>query len=291
MKTIDPIVINSQATLGESPIWSVQEGILYWLDCLLPGIYCFNPLTGENKLIQLDQIVTSLALYSQDRLLVTVENGYAFANLTTGKLEGFANPYPKLDVIFNDGKCDRKGRFWSGTAAKDWISPLGMLFRLVDDLSFKPMDKNFILSNGIGFSPDDSYMYFIDSLAYKSYRYRFDLEKGTITNRTDFINFPREEGIPDGMTVDAEGFLWIALWDGWCVNRYSPQGEKVGSIKLPVPRPTSLAFGNKDLRTLYITSARMGLSDEQLLQSPLSGNLFAVQTAFQGLAEPAFITQ
>jgi sugar lactone lactonase YvrE len=290
MKTLEPVVIvNTQASLGESPLWSSQENVLYWLDCLKPAIHCFNPLTKETKSTHLDQTVTSIALYSPGRLLVTVEQGYAFANLTTGQLELFGNPYANLDVIFNDGICDRKGRFWSGTAAKDWSSPLGILYQLTNDLSFKPMDKNFILSNGLGFSPDDNYLYFIDSLAHTIYRYDFDLDSGIITNRINFITIPNEEGLPDGMTIDADGFLWVALWDGWSVNRYNPEGKKVATIKLPIPRPTSVTFGNKELTTLYITSAQMGLSDEQLQQSPFSGSLFALETEFRGLAEPHFI--
>ncbi|CEG58516.1 SMP-30/gluconolactonase/LRE family protein [Legionella fallonii] len=289
MNTLNPTVIfNSQAVLGESPLWSDHEGIMYWLDCLQPAIHCFNPQTCSDKFIILDQIVTSIALYVPNILLVTVEEGYAFVNLKTGILEQIANPYANQSVIFNDGKCDRQGRFWSGTAAKDWQSPIGILYQLSADLTFKPMDRGFILSNGIGFSPDNEYLYFSDSLAHTIYRYDFDLAAGTITNKQSFISIPDSEGIPDGMTVDTEGFLWVAMWDGWAVNRYDTQGKKVDSVKLPVPRPTSVAFGDRDLSTLYITSARMGLSDEQLQLSPLSGSLFALKTLFQGLPEPHF---
>lgn len=289
MKTLAPItVLNTEAILGESPLWSVDEGVLYWLDCLQPAIYRFNPLSGDNSSIVLDQIVTSIALCSTDCLLVTTEQGYAFANFKTGKLDLIADPYAKQAVIFNDGKCDRKGRFWSGTAAKDWQSPIGILFQLNADLSFKPMAEGFILSNGIGFSPDNKYLYFADSMAHTIYRFDFDLQRGTITNKKSFISIPSTDGLPDGLTVDADGFLWVAMWDGSCINRYNPQGEKVSSIQLPIPRPTSVAFGDHDLSTLYVTSARMGLSDEQLQQSPASGNLFAIKTPYQGLPEPHF---
>ncbi|WP_131753176.1 SMP-30/gluconolactonase/LRE family protein [Legionella feeleii] len=283
-------VLNTEAILGESPLWSVQEGVLYWLDCLRPAIYRFNPLTGENSVIVLAQIVTSVALHSPDYLLVTVEQGYAFANLKTGQLDLIADPYARKAVIFNDGKCDRKGRFWSGTAAKDWQSPIGILFQLTADLSFKPMAEGFILSNGIGFSPDSKHLYFADSMAHTIYRFDFDLQNGIITNKKRFIDIPDTDGLPDGLTVDADGFLWVAMWDGSCINRYSPQGEKVSSIPLPIPRPTSVAFGDHDLSTLYVTSARMGLSDEQLQQSPASGNLLAIKTPYRGLPEPFFKT-
>lgn len=289
MNAFNPTVLfSAQALLGENPVWSKHEGVLYWLDCLQPAIHYFNPQTCTDKFIVLDQTVTSIALYSPNSLLVTTEEGYAFANLITGSLEHIGNPYANQAVIFNDGKCDREGRFWSGTAAKDWQSPIGILFQLTADLAFKPMDNGFILSNGIGFSPDNQYLYFSDSLAHTIYRYDFDLKSGTIANRESFINIPDSEGLPDGMTVDAGGFLWVAMWDGWSINRYDSQGKKVNSIKLPIPRPTSVAFGDHNLSTLYITSARMGLSEEQLKHSPLSGNLFAMKTPFRGLPEPHF---
>ncbi|KTD55589.1 L-arabinolactonase [Legionella santicrucis] len=289
MNTFHPtVVLSSQAILGESPLWSPHEGVLYWLDCLQPAIHCFNPQTATDNFIVLNQIVTSISLYSANSLLVTVEEGYAFANLLTGSLTPIGNPYAHQAVIFNDGKCDREGRFWSGTAAKDWQSPIGVLFQLSADLAFKPMDKGFILSNGIGFSPDNKYLYFSDSLTHTIYRYDFDLSSGAIANKKLFISIPDSEGLPDGMTVDAHGFLWVAMWDGWSINRYDPQGRKVDSIKLPIPRPTSVAFGDRNLSTLFITSARMGLSEEQLQHSPLSGNLFAMNTSFKGLPEPHF---
>lgn len=289
MNTSNPtIALDSHALLGESPLWSPHEGVLYWLDCLQPAIHSFNPQTAANKSTILNQIVTSISLYSENSLLVTVEEGYAFANLLTGSLTLIGNPYAHQAVIFNDGKCDREGRFWSGTAAKDWQSPIGALFQLSADLKFKPMDKGFILSNGIGFSPDNKYLYFSDSSAHTIYRYDFDLSSGAITNKKAFIIIPDSEGLPDGMTVDAQGNLWVAMWDGWSINRYDPQGKKIDSIKLPIPRPTSVAFGDRDLSTLYITSARIGLSEEQLKLSPLSGSLFAMQTSFKGLPEPYF---
>ncbi|WP_045105777.1 SMP-30/gluconolactonase/LRE family protein [Legionella hackeliae] len=289
MNNLKPRVIySSQAILGESPLWSKEEGVLYWLDCMQPAVHCFNPRTKKDKFVVLNQIVTSIALYLPGVLLITAEQGYAFLDFNTGHLEPIANPYAEQAVIFNDGKCDRWGRFWSGTAAKDWQSPVGILFQLTADLAFKPMDLGFILSNGIGFSPDNKFMYFVDSMAHTMYRYHFNLQTGEISNRENFIEIPAEEGLPDGLTVDEEGFIWLAMWDGYCVNRYDITGKKVMTIELPIPRPTSIAFGDSSLSTLYITSARMGLDDGMLKNYPLSGSLFAVKTPFKGIAEPSF---
>lgn len=177
-----------------------------------PAIHRYDPKTGKDEVVVLSQIVSALVWCAPKRLLVTVEQGFAFVNFTTGELSIIANPYDNLPVICNDGKCDRMGRFWSGTAAKDGKSSLGVLLRLNPDLSFNVMDKGFTLSNGLGFSPDNQYFYFTDFIAQTIYRYEFDLHTGTTKNRIVFITIPKEEGSPDGMTVDAEGCLWVALW-------------------------------------------------------------------------------
>lgn len=281
-------ILDSHDELGEGPLWCPSKKVLYWMDCLSKQIHSFNPLTKEIKTITLEQIITCIALHTDNSLLVTAEEGYFIVDLNTGTLKLLSDPYEGQSVIFNDGRCDRKGRFWSGTAAKDWSSPLGNLFRLNADFSYQKVDGGFILSNGIGFSTDNRYLYYTDSLQQTIFRYDFDLDSGAIKNRASFIVIPENEGFPDGMTVDNEGYLWVAVWDGWQVRRYSPQGEQVMSIKLPVPRPTSLAFGGNDYSTLYITTARMGLSETQLAQSPLSGNLFSVQTPFKGMEETPY---
>lgn len=283
-------VLKIDAELGEGPIWSVAEQVLYWLDCVKnPTINHFDPKTGKNTFVKIPQVISSMVLREKGGMLVTVEDGYAFTDFKTGILDIIHNPYPEKDVIFNDGACDRKGRFWSGTADyKQWKNPIGSLFRFDPDFSVHKMDNNIILANGIGFSPDNQKMYFTDFGRRTIYSYDFDLETGSITNKRAFIVVPEKEGSPDGMTVDAEGFLWVAHWDGWRITCYDQTGKIVDVIPVPVKRPTSVAFGGKDLSELYITSARMGLTAEEIEKNPLSGSIFKLQTDTKGLPEPNF---
>jgi sugar lactone lactonase YvrE len=147
------------------------------------------------------------------------------------------------------------------------------------------MDRGFHVANGVGWTPDDRLFYFTDTQKQVIYAYDFDLASGEIANRRMFITVPEAEGKPDGMTVDAEGFLWVAHWDGWCVTRYDPDGKVDRVINLPVPRPTSCVFGGPDLQTLYVTSARIRLSAAQLAEAPLSGSVFSIDTGIKGLPE------
>src|SRR5690606_20287098 len=164
----------------------------------------------------------------------------------------------------------------------------GRLWRLDPDGRTYEMDRGFHVSNGLGWSPDDKTFYFTDTAKQTIYAYDFDLESGAIGNRRVFVTVPESEGKPDGLTVDAEGFVWSAHWDGWCVTRYDPEGKVERVINLPVPRPTSCVFGGPDLQTLFVTTARIRLSAAQLADAPLSGSVFAIDTGIKGLLDPMF---
>jgi sugar lactone lactonase YvrE len=190
---------------------------------------------------------------------------------------------------FNDCKCDRAGRFFAGTMALNAGPGQGTLWRLDPDGRMTAVETGLHVSNGLGWSPDDRTFYFCDTGARTVFAYDYDLATGAATNRRPLIAFAaEEEGKPDGLAVDAEGHLWIALWDGWGVARYAPDGRRVGFVSLPVPRPTSVAFGGGDLRTLFITSARVRLSAAQLAEAPLSGSVFAFDAGVAGLPVGAF---
>ena len=151
------------------------------------------------------------------------------------------------------------------------------------------MDTGVILANGIGFSPDDRILYFTDFARRTIFAYPFDVATGALGQRTTLITLDENDGKPDGMTVDADGYIWVAHWDGWCVTRHDPTGREVARIAFPVQRPTSVAFGGEDLSTLYVTSATMGLDAGELARAPLSGSLFAVETPHGGQPEASFI--
>jgi sugar lactone lactonase YvrE len=186
----------------------------------------------------------------------------------------------------NDGKCDSAGRFWAGTMAWDERPGAGSLYRLDRDGSVRVMHEGLTVSNGIGWSPDDRTLYFAETRERRVYRYDFDPHTGTASNRRIFVELPEGGGVPDGLTVDADGGVWCALFGRSCINRYWSDGTLDRSIPLPVSRPTSCAFGGRDMRTLFITTARFGLDGEQLAAEPHAGAVLAVDVPETGLVEP-----
>ncbi len=189
---------------------------------------------------------------------------------------------------FNDAKCDRAGRFWVGSLAIDTTPAKGALWRIDADGTATRMDDGHHISNGLGWSPDDRRMYFTDSGKRVIWVYDFDADAGTLSNRRPFVDVPESTGVPDGLAVDEEGFVWSAGWDGWNITRYAPDGRVDRVVHLPVPRPTSCAFGGPDRRTLFITTARIRLSAGLLAEAPLSGSILAVDVLVRGQAETRF---
>jgi sugar lactone lactonase YvrE len=181
------------------------------------------------------------------------------------------------------------GNLWAGTKHVGEREPVGALFRLNRDLSVNTLDGGIICANGPAFSPDGGTAYFADSSARTIYRYAVDTRSGAVGGRQVFATTGPADGEPDGMTVDAEGCLWVALWGGWRVRRYAPDGRIEREIRLPVPQPTSPAFGGPDMTTLFVTSARRDLDDAALAAAPLSGSLFAIEVDVRGLVESRFI--
>lgn len=277
-----------RSRLGEGPIWDAHAGVLYWLDIFQPSINRFDPTGGTNRATLLPQPVYAAALAASGGLLGALEEGFAFIAPESGDTRPISNPNQGQPVNFNDGKCDRRGRFWTGTMAKDWESPIGTLYCLDNGLRVRAMDTGFILSNGLGWSPDNKTMYFTDFKKSTIYAYDFDIDTGEIAERRAFINVPQHWGYPDGMTVDADGCLWVALWDGWRVVRYNASGGVEEVVEMPVQRPTSCAFGGPDLSTLYITSASMHLSEADIAKGPLAGSLFVLESDARGLLETPF---
>ncbi|MCB1092546.1 MAG: SMP-30/gluconolactonase/LRE family protein, partial [Verrucomicrobiae bacterium] len=209
---------------------------------------------------------------------------------STSRLKLLSNPEAHLpENRLNDAKVDRLGRLWVGSMAITARPGHGALYRIDGRGRSMRMDKGFTVGNGMGWSPDNQVMYFCDSGAGKVYSYEFELETGKIRNRKILIEVPDKSGRPGGMTVDAEGHLWIAHFDGWSIGRYTPEGRLEQLIPLPVPRPTSCIFGGPDMTDLIITSARIQLSAERVAEAPLSGSVFSLPCSVQGIREPEFI--
>jgi sugar lactone lactonase YvrE len=284
-------VLKIRSVLGESPLWQPEEGLLYWLDLRKPAIYGFVPATGRNKKLKasLNGYIGAMVLRRKGGLLLLDQRGVFVHDPKTGALRLFAKPAKDMRKLwFNDAKCDRQGNLWAGVGDRKEKRPLGILYRIGPQGRARKVDSNFICPNGPAFSPDGRLCYFADSYANKIYRYEIDPQAGKIGPRHLFAAVPPASGVPDGMTVDSEGGLWCCQWDGWRVTRYRPDGKVDTAIELPVPRPTSVAFGGANLDTLYITSASLDLTARQLKEAPLSGSIFACKPGVRGLLEPRF---
>jgi sugar lactone lactonase YvrE len=276
-------VLYARARLGEGPVWDSTHQWLYWVDIYNHRVNRFNPVTGENLYFDVGDVVGAIAIISTNRLIMALRHGLAFLNLDTGEVIPIIQiEADKPGNRFNDGKCDRQGRFWFGSMSPGKTQ--ASLYRYDPDGSLHLMETGLTISNGLGWSPDQKTFYLTDSPHRKIYAYNFDAVTGKISDRRIFVDLTGESFYPDGMAIDTQGNIWSAMWDGWCVICFNPQGEEISRIQLPIQRPTSCSFGGEDLRTLYITSASVGLSEEEIEKSFYSGDLFAVETNVVGLA-------
>ena len=281
------LTIDCHNDLGEGPLWDPRENALYWLDINKAKIQR-RAASGEIKVFQMPFKVTALGLRQSGGFIAATERGFHFWDGKGTKLKFIAHPEDgKAGARFNDGKVDRGGRFWAGTM--DPRSATSALYRLDPDRTVTPMEKGIIISNGLGWDLNNHRMYYVDSLHYVVYVYNFNARKGSLSGRRVFLQVPPEEGQPDGLTVDSQGYIWIAFYDGWRVTRYAPDGKADTQIDLPVARPTCPAFGGPALNELYITTAIDGLSNKELAKQPQAGNLFMLKPGVKGLPEPEFL--
>ncbi|WP_303310997.1 SMP-30/gluconolactonase/LRE family protein [Hymenobacter sp. BT730] len=277
-------ILPAQATLGEGPLWNPETQQLYWVDIDGCAFHLFNPATGQDQAFSMPARVGSAAPMHHGRVLLALQSGIHQLHLDTGQLTLLVNPLTDPSLRFNDGKCDPAGRFWVGTCDMQLRTGTGTLYRLDPDGSLHVMLRGITTSNGIAWSLDHSTMYFIDSPTLRVQAFDYDKASGSISNARTIVRIAPETGVPDGMTIDREGMLWVAVWGGGAVHRYHPgTGALLQVITVPAPFTTSCTFGGPDLQTLYITSARKELSPEQLAQFPLSGNVFAVIPGVSGL--------
>ena len=282
-------IVDCKNVLGEGAVWCPREQVLWWIDISSPSLWRFEPRSGRVEHWPLPKPPGSFALRKDGGFLFAFRNGFATLDEPGGGLRWLEIAGLTLgDERFNDGKADRAGRFWTGTLDRKLGTAIGKLYRLEPGFRVAAMDRGFTISNGIGWSPDDRTMYFTDTPSRRIYRYDFDAASGEIANRRVFVEVEPGHGGPDGMTVDADGYVWSAQFDRWCINRYAPDGKLDRSIRLPVQRPTSCMFGGPDLATLYVTSATMDLAAEALAVQPHAGGVFALAPGVRGLAEPRF---
>jgi sugar lactone lactonase YvrE len=282
-------VLTAKMQIGEGPVWDAKNQRLLWVDIVGQELNVFDPADGSNKTYKFPDIVTSATPRQGGGVLLTLRRSVAFFDPATEKLETIAEVEADMPGNrFNDGKTDRQGRHWAGTMGDvDWNHPIGNLYRIGADRKPVRMAEKICCSNGIGWSPDDKTMYFCESFAHVIHAYDFDASSGEIANRRPFTTV-NAESFPDGLTVDAEGFVWSAQPVFGRIVRYDPAGKMERIIELPVSRGTSVMFGGPNLDTLYVTTMRTTLDDAQLAQEPLAGCLLAIKPGVRGIAEAPF---
>lgn len=280
-------IADVKAVLGEGPIWVEREQALYWVD--IKGRRIFR--IGEDEQVtawDTPMRVASLAPRASGGFIAGTDQGFADIDPDRMHFEIISDPETdRPGNRFNDGKVDRLGRFWAGTMDDSEQQASGALYLLDAEMNCRRLDDGYRVTNGPAFSPGGRLMYHADSA--RQIIYLFDLdEQGDPRRKTVFARFGEGDGYPDGMTVDAEGCLWVAFWDGWCLRRFSPQGKTIQKIDMPVQRPTSCAFGGPALDRLYVTSASVGLDEKALAMQPYAGGLFLMEAGIAGVPELPF---
>jgi len=289
------LILDARNATGECPVWNAQEQALYWVDIPARCLHRWSPQDGKTSRWEAPQMLACIASYGDGSWLAGMEDGLyrihpqADGTLASALLTNVTHPRPTMR--FNDGRCDRQGRFWAGTMFMDMgeASVVGSLYRYEggQTLPLKAHVTDMIVPNGLGFSPDGTVMYLSDShpSVQKIWAFDYDIDTGTPHNRRLFVDMNKHPGRPDGAAVDADGCYWICGNDEGLIHRFTPEGELDRSLAVPVKKPSMCAFGGRDLETLFVTSIRPGgdLSDQ-----PLAGGVFALQPGVSGLEEPLF---
>ena len=288
---IPELVLDARAELGEGPVWDPVAQRLLWVDILGQLVHRFDPTTGTDVVVlKAPSDVGAVAPRANGGLVLALADGFWLVD------PGAAGPRPHRLVIadrpelrFNDGKVDLDGRFWAGTAAYGKHPGAGALFRIDPDGEVETMLEGITTSNGLAWSDDGRTLYYIDSPTRRVDAFDYDPASGTLSGRRTVVRMPDDlPGVPDGMTIDRAGTLWIALWNCWAVHRYLADGTLAAIVRMPVARPTSCAFGGPGLADLYITTARSGLSADELVAQPSAGGLFRVRPDAIGRAATPF---
>ena len=273
--------------LGECPIWDERSGRLWWVDSRAPAVKCLDPSSAALSVLPLPEAVGSIAFRERGGMLAATKSGFYFLNPANGSLVAAARPEAHLpDNRFNDGRCDRAGRFWAGTMCDLRRDPSGSLYRLDANLDCTPLRNAIIIPNGLAWSPEGRTMYFADTNRHTIWAWDYDPATGGATNERIFAD--TGTGRPDGSCIDADGCLWNAEYGGYRLVRYAPSGKVDRTIELPVANLTCCCFGGRDLDVLYITSARQRMSPGELASQPLAGSVLALRVGVQGLPESRF---
>lgn len=285
-------VVQGADILGEVPLWCDRTQKLWWIDARRPALQSYDPASGKHTAIRLppELIVGSIAMREAGGFLLATNRG--FYRYDPAKAEApLALLNPETDKPthrLNDGKCDRRGRFWVGSMHDTVREPTGVLYRLDGNMRCHVKLEDFVLPNAICWSLDDKTMYFADTHRQTIWAFDFDIDDGVISNRRVFKDWTHQLGRPDGATIDAEGYMWNAMVATGKLVRLAPDGSVDREIQLPVTNPTCPAFGGKNLDQLYITSHSQRIPVEQMAREPYAGGLLLLDVGVKGVPEPRF---
>ncbi len=286
------MVADEQALVGEGPVWDVRTSTLYWTDIRGGRYFQYDPATGENKTIHEGIFVGGGAVNAGGGLTFGTWEGVMLWRSDSDWQWLHHEPEMRSRMQFNDVTAGPDGSFYAGSYYED--APRGELFRFKPDGEIEVIAEGLAISNGMGFSPDLRTFYHTDSMAHRIYAYDYDAKSGELSNRRDFVEVPPEEGIPDGMTVDAEGHVWSATWGGAQIIRFDPDGSEATRIDIPAVQSSSVVFGGDDFTDIYVTSATFGSESPPGPDDPpkyhsmsnRGGQLYRIrQDQFQGKAE------
>ncbi|MEJ3662450.1 SMP-30/gluconolactonase/LRE family protein [Pseudomonas fragi] len=287
------LILDARNATGESPVWSTTEQALYWVDIPAKRLHRWSPADGKEQSWQASQMLACIAQTGNGNWIAAMENGlfaitpHADGSLDSRLLASVTHAQPVMR--FNDGRCDRQGRFWAGTMLMDMAAgaPVGAMYRYSAGQT-EPLTaqlQGFIVPNGLAFSPDGNTLYLSDSHpdVQKIWAFDYDTDSGTPHNRRLFVDMTQHPGRPDGAAVDADGCYWICGNDAGLIHRFTPEGKLDRSLAVPVKKPAMCAFGGADLDTLFVTSIRPA---GDLTDQPLAGGVFALRPGVKGLPEP-----
>ena len=276
-------VLDAKAVLGEGPVWRAETQDLVWVDIESTRVCCFNPATGENQTWDVGEKPGLAVPTKQGDLILGTSVGFVRLDLASGVLSPIIDPEQDLpNNRFNDGKVDPEGRLWAGTMGMDETPNVGSLYRLNRNLSADKLFDQVSISNGMAWTSDQKTFYYIDSPTRRVDVFDCDMAGGTVSDRRTAFGLPEGMGYPDGMSIDNEGMLWVALWQGWGVARFAPGGALLAKVEVPVECVTSCCFGGENWDELYITTSSRDLDETGRAEQPLAGGLFRCRPGVSG---------
>ncbi|MDP9026702.1 MAG: SMP-30/gluconolactonase/LRE family protein [Actinomycetota bacterium] len=281
------VFVDGQAGVAEGPVWDAARSRLVWTDIPAEVVHFTDFSTGADSQVETGGRVGAVVLRSEGGFVLAMENEFVLTGTDVGIPESRTRVTEDPRFRFNDGKCDPAGRFLAGLAGTDGRWATAGLYRFDPDGTTTEVVSGISCSNGIGWSPEGSIMYYVDTPTYRIDCFDYDLETGVPSNRRLFAPVTEGYGRPDGLCVDAEGCVWVAIWGGYEVRRFSPEGTLLSRVSLPVSLVSSVAFGGPQLATLFITSSR-DIPKHQIPREPLAGAIFRMEPGVTGLPVAAF---